>query len=325
MVEMECDARASSKACLLNRSRWADMLRRILSRLNTADWLTLLYLAFISVLVIITRDNVPRWNVILSLHCGLSAMVIALAQGREGRARLLSHWYPVALFGLFFEEIGYLVHAIHPGWFDDWLIRIDYALFGVHPTLWLEQLSNYWLNEYMQLVYTTYLLLIPGWAAYLWWRFRERAFETFIVSMCAAYYLSYLGFILFPIEGPYHKLRDLQQVELAGGPFTALINLIEKHARVHGGAFPSTHVAGSVVVLISAYRCAPRLGYALTPLVLSICVATVYGRYHYAVDVVAGWMMGVVGCYLGAKLCGSNKGPEKAGAPLTSSQESGGE
>jgi membrane-associated phospholipid phosphatase len=61
-------------------------------------------------------------------------------------------------------------------------------------------------------------------------------------------------------------------------------------------------VAGAVVVLISAYRFARRLGYALTPLVVSICISTVYGRYHYAVDVLAGAIMAVIGCWLGAKL-----------------------
>src|SRR5262249_281909 len=191
----------------------------------------------------------------------------------------------------------------------------------------IEQFSNYWLNEYMQLVYTSYFLLTIGLGAYLWFRdrgfrkrgFRDRGFrkrgfrkrgfrdrredfDEFIASTCAAYYLCYVIFVLFPIESPYHTLRHLQQAELAGGPFTALINLIEKHGRVHGGAFPSAHVAGSMVALISARRFARPAGYWLTPLVLSICVATVYGRYHYVMDVFAGALMAVIGCWLGSRL-----------------------
>src|SRR5262249_48874599 len=154
---------------------------------------------------------------------------------------LLSQWYPTLLFIFFFEEIGLIVHAIFPGWFDEYLIKADYAMFGAHPTVWIEQFSNYWLNEYMQLVYKSYFLLTIGRGAYLWFSnrgfsnrgfsnrgsrnrgfsnrgsrhrgFHDRGvrngredFAEFIASTCAAYYLCYVIFVLFPVESPYHTL-----------------------------------------------------------------------------------------------------------------------
>ncbi len=273
--------------------------------MNAADRLTLAYLIFSTALIIGCRQNIPRWTTLLPIHLGLIATIFGLAYARKHSVpvlSLISHWYPSLIFLFFFEEIGMTVHAIFPGWFDEYLIRADYAMFGVHPSVWIEQFSGYWLNEYMQLVYTSYFLLTIGLGAYLWIRNRREDFAVFIASTCAAYYLCYIVFVLFPIESPHHTLRHLQQAELTGGPFTAFINLIEKHGRVHGGAFPSAHVAGSVVVLISAWRFTRRAGYWLTPLVLSICVATVYGRYHYVMDVFAGILMAVIGCRLGQKL-----------------------
>jgi membrane-associated phospholipid phosphatase len=283
--------------------------------LNAADRLTLAYLFFTTTLILICRQNIPQWAMLLPTHFVLIAVVFGLAYSRLRKVRILataSHWYPTLLFLFFFEEIGLIVHAIFPGWFDEYLIKADYAVFGVHPTVWIEQFSSYWLNEYMQLVYTSYFLLTIGLGAYLWIRGRREEFSVFIASTCAAYYLCYVIFVFFPIESPYHTLRHLQQVELTGGPFTAFINLIEKHGRVHGGAFPSAHVAGSMVVLISAWRFVRRIGYWLTPLVLSICVATVYGRYHYVMDVFAGISMAAIGCWIGARLfsavrCGSKQ------------------
>jgi membrane-associated phospholipid phosphatase len=313
MLELGRGAAATEDLILnsdLPSSRRREIISRALSGYRIADWLTFGYLIFASVIVLIGRENVKHWRVILPLHLGLIALVALLAHCRQRGPRalsFLSHWYPLALFGFFFEEIHHIVHAIVPRWFDAPLVALDHALFGAHPTVWVERFSGYWLNEYMQLTYTTYLPLLPLFAGYLWWRGRRAGFETYIVSMCAAYYLCYVIYVFFPVEGPHHTLAHLQQVELHGGPFTAVINLIQKYGRVHGGAFPSTHVAGSVVVLISAYRFARRLGYALTPLVLSICVATVYGRYHYAVDVLAGAAMGALGCWLGARLCGGSE------------------
>jgi len=299
--------------------------KRQLKIFNAADRLTLVYLIFSTTLIVVCQRNIPRWATLLPIHLGLILMISGLAYARERSVlvlSLLSQWYPTLLFIFFFEEIGLIVHAIFPGWFDEYLIKADYAMFGAHPTVWIEQFSNYWLNEYMQLVYTSYFLLTIGLGAYLWYRnrggrnrgvhnrrVRDRGvrnrredFAEFIASTCAAYYLCYVIFVLFPVESPYHTLRHLQQVELAGGPFTAFINLIEKHGRVHGGAFPSAHVAGSMVALISAWRFARRAGYWLTPLVLSVCVATVYGRYHYVSDVFAGILVAVIGCWLGGKI-----------------------
>ncbi|HZN12491.1 MAG TPA: phosphatase PAP2 family protein [Blastocatellia bacterium] len=274
-------------------------------RFNLVDRLTLAYLGYVIALVLVCRGQVGRWHEIALIHLGLMAGIALLARFREGGPRwlqFLSHWYPVGLFGFLFEEIGQIVHAVYPGWQDRWLIAADYAMFGAHPTVWVEQFSSYWLTEYMQLVYTSYLFLIPAFGAYLWMRGRRDGFELYLVSMCVTYYLCYLIFVLFPIESPHHTLAHLQGVELTGGPFTAFINLIEKHGRVHGGAFPSTHVAGAWVVLISAFRSGRRAGLALLPLVLSISAATVYGRYHYVSDVIAGVGMACLGCWLGARL-----------------------
>jgi membrane-associated phospholipid phosphatase len=273
--------------------------------LNVADRLTIAYLIFTTALIAVCRHNVKHWELLLPAHLGVIVVIVGLAYARSRGIRFLSfisHWYPPFLFLFFFEEVGLTVHAIFPGWFDEYLIKADYALFSVHPTVWLEQFSSYWLNEYMQLVYTSYFLLTIGFGAYLWIRGKREQFAIFIASTCVAYYLSYVIFVLFPIESPYHTLRHLQQIELTGGPFTAFINLIEKHGRVHGGAFPSTHVAGATTVLFSAYRFARPVGYWLTALVFSICVSTVYGRYHYVVDVFAGILMAAIGCWVGPRL-----------------------
>jgi membrane-associated phospholipid phosphatase len=280
------------------------MIKRIFSRLSLADRLTLGYLLWVVALVITCQARVADWAWIVALHALLAVAIIALAQGRSRHRWIeaVAAWYPLFLFGIFFEEIGRIVHAIHPGWFDELLIAADYYLFGVHPTVWIERYASYWLTEYMQLAYTSYLVLAVGFGAWLWRRGRREEFATLVVASCVNYYLNYMIFVLFPIESPYHTLQHLQQVELAGGPVTALIEWIERYGRVHGGAFPSAHVSGSIVVLWCAWRSAPRFGALLTPLVLSICVATIYGRYHYAVDVVAGALLGTFATWIAARL-----------------------
>ena len=288
--------------------RLAETAVRFCRVLSIADRLTILYLAFVGVLVVVRQGHVRYWVAIGLIHAALIALIAMLAQLQELQAlqarrlpvlEFLRYWYPTLLFGFFFEEVAFIVHAIFPGWFDHLLIAADYALFGVNPTVWIEQFSSYWVTEFMQLAYTTYLPVTIGLGAYLWLKRPREAFQALIVSTCVAYYIGYVIFIFFPIESPYHTLAHLQKVELVGGPFSAVIGWIERYGRVHGGAFPSAHVSGSVVALICAWRYARRVGFWLTPLVLSICVSTVYGRYHYVVDVLAGIVTAVIGCAAG--------------------------
>src|SRR5215813_7830429 len=138
-----------------NRSRTgSDKAAQAIAALNATDQLTLAYLIFTTALIIICHANIRHGAALLSVHFGLAVMIFGLAFARAHEIRVLSflsHWYPTLLFLFFFEEIGLIVHAIFPGWFDEYLIRADYAIFGAHPTVWIEQFGNYWLNEYMQL------------------------------------------------------------------------------------------------------------------------------------------------------------------------------
>jgi membrane-associated phospholipid phosphatase len=54
-------------------------------------------------------------------------------------------------------------------------------------------------------------------------------------------------------------------------------------------------------VALAVRRNAPRLGTGFLFLAASVAVATVYGRYHYTADALAGAMVGVA-AYLVAKL-----------------------
>jgi membrane-associated phospholipid phosphatase len=105
-----------------------------------------------------------------------------------------------------------------------------------------------------------------------------------------------------PIESPYYSLAALQSKPLTGGCFTAAINLIEHFGRVHGAAFPSAHVAGSMVAILASWKYRRWLFWVCLPFFASMCVATVYGRYHYVADVLAGLVVGTIGFAAGNKL-----------------------
>ncbi len=125
-----------------------------------------------------------------------------------------------------------------------------------------------------------------------------------MTSTALAHYTVYLIAIVFPIESPHFSLPRASGplAPLTGGFSTALIGVIETYGRVHGAAFPSAHVAGSMVAILCAWRYRRWLFWATLPFFVCMMVATVYGRYHYVADVLAGMLVGAAGYAAGLKL-----------------------
>ena len=73
-----------------------------------------------------------------------------------------------------------------------------------------------------------------------------------------------------------------------------MVRLIQNRGGVHGNAFPSSHIMLAFVVFVFVYRFLPRVAPWLLVPILLMCVGAVYDGYHYASDVVAGALIGIV-------------------------------
>ncbi|MGC2333642.1 MAG: phosphatase PAP2 family protein [Candidatus Acidiferrales bacterium] len=297
------DAADSSLAQPRPATRWFDEIR---DACGAFEWVTLAYFAWLEAIVLLFHQNIPHAGRYFAPHLLLAAGVVYLAcraaRSRSELMRFARHWYPLPLYIFFFEELQGLVHAIFSGWFDRWLVAFDYALTGVHPSVWLARFASPALNDFAQFAYMTYFLNLVILPAILYASRERLAFWTVMVSTAIANYSIYTIAILLPIESPYYSLAALERKPLNGGYCTALIGFIERFGRVHGAAFPSAHVAGSMVAVLAAWRYRRWLFWVCLPFFVCMCVATVYGRYHYVADVLAGLAVGAAGFALGTKL-----------------------
>jgi len=282
------------------------------------EWVALSYLGISSLLMVLFSQNLAHPWRLLALQFFVAAVLFALCRvgarsaefaaqdGREGRAagfwHFCRHWYPHLFFLFCFEELGKLVHLVSPGWQDAKLVAADYWLTGVHPTIWMEQFATPVRNDFMQFAYLTYFsyLLVVG--GILYHRRDWRGYWSVMTYSAVAYGIGYVIAIFFPIESPWFSLAGSWHGELQGGPFTATINFIEHFGRVRGAAFPSEHVAGSFAALWGAWRHRRWLFWALLPLVLCMCVSTIWGRYHYVVDIFGGITTGTLGYFIGSRI-----------------------
>jgi membrane-associated phospholipid phosphatase len=277
--------------------------------------LTITYLAVTALLIVLHGRAWPLWPWVVVAHAGvIAALTAMLRRGPLPRVVLVMiEWHPLALFPILYKEVEWLAPAI-----GDWRLTtsipaIEAALFNGQPSLYLsERLTSVPLSEFLHFCYLAYVVLIPVVAGY-WYIRRRRAFHELIWLLAIVMLGSYLFFILFPVDSPYYRSEHLGP-PLEGHLFFTLVHAMSSRGGARGGAFPSAHVSGAVVVWLLARRHQPRLAGLLAPLILGLIVATVYGRFHYVLDTLAGVAVALTVVTLQGRL--SSKDEEGVGRSL---------
>ena len=262
---------------------------------------TVMYLSMTAALILVFRQQVPQWQVLITAHLVGCAAAATLWRHEPSQPllRFVRDWHPIVLFPLLYKEVEVLAAA-----FGDWRLTdvipvLEAMVFGGQPSLYLsDYLSFVPLSEFLHFCYLSYVIVIPGLAGY-WYIVGPRiAFHELVLLLAMALFGSYLFFILFPVDSPYY-LSERLGPPLAGHLFFDFVHEVSSRGGARGGAFPSAHVSAAGVLWLVAWHHQRRLAWALTPIILGVVVATVYGRFHYALDTVAGLALSVcvVGTY----------------------------
>jgi len=266
--------------------------------------LTLFFLTGLIVLTFLFRQRVPGWGaLILRYFVGLGLNgVVVLAFARWPGTRLIrwAHDFSPLFFILFiFDSLGYLIQYLQPD-IDPVLIRMDVWIFGAHPTIWLQRWITPRLTDLLSLAYATYYFLAIVLILVLYNREQKPGLYESIFVFVLGYYLSYIGYLLFPAIGPRFTMAELYTVPLDGGAITDFLrdtlNNLEHNKR---DCMPSGHTEIALITLGLAFRHTRKLFYIYLPMVLGLILATVYLRYHYVVDVPAGIILAAVCLIIG--------------------------
>jgi membrane-associated phospholipid phosphatase len=269
------------------------------------DAVTITFLLFLLGLTIFFYPSLPRGLFLLSLYTSLIIIQIgAIILKNKGRFLRFFHdlIVPTICILAIFDSLEWVVHYVNPKDIDPILIKLDYMIFGAHPTVVLEKIMHPLLTDILQIAYTTYYFIPISFGIILLLKNQRMDFEKSLFMILLCFYLSYLGYILFPALGPRFYLEHLQTVELKGflvaEPIQELLNRLEGIKR---DAFPSGHTAVTLLILYLAYKARRGFFWITLPFVTGLVFATVYCRYHYVVDVLAGFALTIITIVLGER------------------------
>jgi membrane-associated phospholipid phosphatase len=278
-------------------SSWCHLARR-------TTLLTVSYLGTTAALIVMFGRDVPRWPLLVAAHLAFATALMMLRRHDSPRPilQVVLDWHPILLFPVLYKEVDLLAPAIGNWELTNVIPLIEARLFTGQPSLYLsERLRFVALSELLHFCYLSYVIVIPAVCGYWYAVGRRVAFHELVLLLALVMFGSYLFFILFPVDSPYYRSERLGS-PLAGHFFFDLVHKISDRGGARGGAFPSAHVSGAIVVVLMAWRHQRRLAYLLAPIVIGVMVATVYGRFHYALDTIAGLALGVAAVSIYPKL-----------------------
>jgi len=277
-----------------------------MKRITPIQGLTLFFLIGLFFLVLFFRNDLPLWRSLIfryTVWIGLLfALKLASDRGSGRLGALFNDFSPGLFVILIYQSLGDLIQYLHPD-IDSMLIRIDFFLFGVHPTVWMERWTVPWLTDLLSLAYASYYFFPVVLAIALYLKNPKRDFEVAMFVLLLGYYVSFIGYILFPAIGPRHTLTHLQTVPLEGSVITDFIrdtlNSWEHNKR---DCMPSGHTQVALMVLFLSYRYRRLLFYFFLPVASGLILSTVYHRYHYVIDLFAGAFLAVACVIIGPRL-----------------------
>jgi membrane-associated phospholipid phosphatase len=280
-------------------------------RIRPLEAINLLCLTVLTALtlVLFRRLERPGDNLLLYGVMGFG-LALMIGLGRRGQRlppalRVLLDFYPAAFIPFIFSSLGPLIPAARGPARDDLLIAADRALFGVDVTVWLERFVHPLATDFFFAAYATYYFLPLVLGGLLWGRDPAEG-RQYIFTLTFCFYISYAGYFTIPALGPRFALAAEQSISLETTPVSASIaRSINELEHTKLDVFPSGHTMIAAAVLIVAFRRMRRVFWVLLPITACLIIATVYCRYHYVVDVLAGLVLAFLTVPLGDRLYGS--------------------
>jgi len=285
-------------------------------KFNPAEKLTLYYIIISSFVAFYICMKFGTGVSFIGIRLLISAVIFFLAYLGNSRKKssinVIRYLFIASLFIYWYTETFYLNRYFEN--FDHLLARTDFLIFGFQPSLMFAQVyPQHWFSELMNFGYISFFPLLIFTCLYFYHTDRKYA-EFFFFTTVLTFFLFYLLFLLIPASGPqyYFQLIDNKQISAGiypsivdyfsnnyiclrhtspSGIFQSCLDFIRGHAERPTGAFPSSHIGNStlVIIMLLAKR-EYKLALILSPVYVLLVFSTVYLGAHYVIDVIAGFI-----------------------------------
>jgi membrane-associated phospholipid phosphatase len=264
---------------------------------------------------LVFQSRIANWLPLILADLAACFLVCIIAYADRDRGsrtlRWVHDWAAFALVVFTYKQVYFMVRPIHR-WrdYDALLMAIDRWLFRVNPTEWLAGFANPCLTEVLQIAYSSFYLFFVAIGLELYLRKELSSFRHFSFTVIYGFFLSYLGYFFLPAVGPRFTLHNFSKIDsdlpgvFATPALRWFVNIWESIpagvsnavalANAQRDVFPSGHTMMTIVAVTLAYRYDLKLRHWVCGVGILLIFATVYMRYHYVIDLIAGALLALL-------------------------------
>lgn len=249
---------------------------------------------------VVFHQHIVEANRLLLISFGMLVAVLVIPQitSRMGRRAFQLGRVGISIVSAWFsyERAAQFIASFKLDSYEMEMLLADRVLFGGNPSVWTEALLHPVLTEYLQIIYLAYFPMMLLVALALLAAGKDKSFFTYMLAMNLAMITCHLFYVLVPVRSPF-LVADLEpyssmisySVPLQGLWWTDMLRqqLLDT-TTMRYDCFPSGHTMHSLLVIYFGWR-THRITRAILVIVgVSIIFSTIYLRYHYAIDLIAG-------------------------------------
>jgi membrane-associated phospholipid phosphatase len=259
-----------------------------LKRLRPVDLVILAWIAVASVAAIARMSRAPYAVWVLVAHALVIMLVILVRRPKRPARAAVADLYPLAILLALYGSLDLLAAGGGVTTYDPVIRGWEEAIFGsqVSRTWWQASPSRFW-STVLHASYFSYYLVVPAGPLWFLWRGDRRALERSVLAILATFVVCYLVFLFVPVAGPYYEFAR-PGPEMVDNWAARLVYGVLENGSSYGAAFPSSHVAATLVATGAAAIASRGLGVVLGVPSFLLTIGVVYCQMHYAVDVLAG-------------------------------------
>jgi hypothetical protein len=278
------------------------------------DWLMIGYLVALLVALMVGRGpNRSACMVRVLADLSVYLFVIALVRGQILRwgGVAASLVYRTAVIGTLlssFFQLREILPAVSP-WTDDARIyAFDLDVFGFEPSASFDRYVSPRTTEWFAFFYFLYFLILSVHVLpMVYWQRDTHLLARFSTGVLLIFCMAHILYMIVPGFGPYWYLKGTFQHELEGGTYWRLVREAVEAGGAQKDIFPSLHTAVPTFFAIFSFRHRSLLPFkywwpAIAFLATQIIIATMFLRWHYLIDVIAGVALAAAGSFLGQRI-----------------------
>jgi hypothetical protein len=257
--------------------------------MRVTDGIAIATASYWSILALVRRPG--RRAAVLMTAAAVIASVAAFGASEPGAvAAVTRDWVP-ALYILANYWISGAFFQVPDRRLERRLLAFDRNWLRA-PLAWLETAPRP-LAEALEAAYLLCIPIVPGGYATLVLLGHGEGADAYWSLVLLAEFGAFAPLPFLPTRPP----RDLEPP----GPlarrellFRRLNELVVRNATIRVNTLPSGHAAGSTAVALAVFSAHPPAGPAFAAIAFGIIAGSVLGRYHYALDAVAGVLLSLL-------------------------------